>query len=163
MYKWALRPDVYVEIKYSECLPREDGALRVGKCLCLCRPLAKISEMEEQEDPYLNDRCRGESLLVPPKARLVVNEAKRGVGLLTGSVTQGHLGAALWLGATCKSLCLQGATGLLVPTFLLARPGRLREEAMCDARVQNPTPSQRPREREPAPRLSAVNTSFPKS
>lgn len=32
----------------------------------LCRPLDKISEME-QEDPYLNDRCRGESLPVPPR------------------------------------------------------------------------------------------------
>ena len=30
---------------------------------CLSCPLAKMSEMveEEQEDPYLNDRCRGET------------------------------------------------------------------------------------------------------
>lgn len=34
---------------------------RVDKRLSASFPLAKVSEIdEEQEDPYLNDRCRGE-------------------------------------------------------------------------------------------------------
>lgn len=64
--------DVYNKIQCSGCLLREDGTLRVAKCVYPSRPLAKISEMEEeQEDPYLNDRCRGE-----PLGRLRVHEAR---------------------------------------------------------------------------------------
>lgn len=40
--------------------------------LCLSLPSAKISEVkEEQEDPYLNDRCRGATPL-PPEGCLLV-------------------------------------------------------------------------------------------
>lgn len=64
--------DVSNKIQYSGCLLREDGTLHVVKCVYPSRPLAKISEMEEeQEDPYLNDRCRGE-----PPGRLGVHEAR---------------------------------------------------------------------------------------
>ena len=37
-------------------------ALRVDKPVFASSPSAKVSEIEEgQEDPYLNDRCRGET------------------------------------------------------------------------------------------------------
>lgn len=42
------------------------GADRRSRCsrdlVLISLPLAKIPEEEEQEDPYLNDRCRGEML-----------------------------------------------------------------------------------------------------
>lgn len=65
--KRARLPGIYKERKNSGFLRRHDGTLCLDKCpFCLSFPSAKISEIEEeQEDPYLNDRCRGEALLPP--------------------------------------------------------------------------------------------------
>lgn len=42
---------------------------RVHKRVFASFPLAKVSEIEEeQEDPYLNDRCRGEPCAYPGPA-----------------------------------------------------------------------------------------------
>lgn len=68
---------------------RDDGTLReVARVFAALAPLAKMSAVEEeQEDPYLDDRCRGEP---PGHPEGAAQGARREVGAdLHGSWTLG--------------------------------------------------------------------------
>ena len=54
-------PDMYEKRRRWEFPLRQSGPV-CGRRVFASFPLAKVSEIEEeQEDPYLNDRCRGET------------------------------------------------------------------------------------------------------
>lgn len=94
-------PDMYEKRRRWE-FPLQQSGTVCGRRVFASFPLAKVSEIEEeQEDPYLNDRCRGET--GPASSWLGTLVGGGGPCLLTGGVTLG-LRCALWLGVSCKSL-----------------------------------------------------------
>ena len=99
---------------FSLLLLRHDGC-----CPCLSFPSAKISEIEEeQEDPYLNDRCRGEAA---PWGRVRANPI--------GSSTSG---------SQLRSTCPPRAPGLPLSLSLEPGPGGLLGEGPWEAGVRSP-------------------------
>lgn len=125
----------------------DDGTLREGtRVFAGLAPLAKMSAVEEeQEDPYLDDRCRGEP---PGHLEGAAQGARREVGVdLRGSLTWGfysHSPGSCPLAGSHLPVCPSHSPGLLALPLLLAGGwgpreghGGLGERAVC---VNSPTP-----------------------